>query len=80
LNDDGFIASYFDRAYFVKTTTVIVFRRLDEVGAFDPIKESALVKTIDAYIGATGQVLGKAKEAVSTDGIKDKIKGLSEGK
>jgi hypothetical protein len=80
LNDDSFVASYFDRAYFIKTTTVIVFRRLDEVGAFDPIKESALVKTIDAYIGATGQAIGKAKEAVSTDGIKDKLKGLSEGK
>jgi hypothetical protein len=80
LNDDGFISSYFDRVYFIKTTTVIVLRRLDEVGAFDPIKESDLVKTVNAYIGATGQALGHAKESISKDAVRDKLKSLTEGK
>lgn len=84
LNDEGYIASYFDQVYFIKTTTVIVLRRLDEVGAFDAIKESALVKTVNGYISSTGQALGHAKESVSKDaikeGVRDKIKGLTDSK
>ena len=80
LNDDGFIAGYFDRVYFIKTTTVIILRRLDEVGAFDPIKESTLVTTVHGYLDATTHTLGHAKEQVSTDAIKDKVKGLTEKK
>jgi hypothetical protein len=80
LADDGFIAGYFDRIFFVKTTTLIVLRRLDEAGVFDGIKQSELVKTIDGYLSATTQALAKAKEAVSPTGIKDSLKGLTEGK
>ena len=52
----------------------------DEVGAFDPIKESALVKTISAYIAATGHTLGQAKESISKEAITEKLKGLTEKK
>ena len=80
LGDEGFVAGYFDRLFFVKTMTVIVLRRLDEVGAFDSIKQSELVKTVDGYVGATGRAVARAKEAVSPAGIKDSLKGLTEGK
>lgn len=80
LNDDGFINSYFDNVFFVKSTTLIVFQRLDEAGAFDSIKEADLVKTVNGFLGATGQTLGEAKQSISTDSIKEKLKGLTDKK
>ena len=74
--DDGVLGKYFDKAFLAVFASKLTVRRLDEIGAFDAIKDSELAHTIDGYLAAAGGALSRAKELTSGEGWLDKLKNL----
>ena len=59
--------------------TKIILRRLDEAGAFDELKNTELVRSLNGFVNATSQVSEDAKKAVSSKGLWDTVRGALPG-
>lgn len=66
------------RGWFTLYLTKIVLRRLDEAGAFDDLKNTELVRTLNGFVAATSQLGDGAKKAASS-GLWDEVRGALPG-
>lgn len=71
--DPNVIEKKLGKGWFTYTLAKIVLRRLDELGAFDPIKQSELAKTIDGYVRAASEASSRAQEVVDPRGWVGKV-------
>jgi hypothetical protein len=67
--EDDEMSDYFGKGFFAVFAARLAVRELDRAGVFDDLGKSDLGKTLDGYLGATSEALGKASSLVpSTKG------------
>ncbi len=75
-DDPNIFEKKLGKAFFVIYMAKIILRTLDRQGAFDELKDTELVKTIDGFLSSVAGALEQAKEAIPGKGLVDDAKDL----